>query len=521
MRDAFGDFSYWFEADADSQETKVARMFAPFVDERSRLTGAPPPLSEFQGGEALKGWVQELKAARRTKANAAAWRLIGHAAIIQFPDAEIGNQLCWRLAREAGFGFISLSEGLPGHPSFNLTMLQDAAPVLVYLEASDWMNDGHDGNQPPAVADLRAALRRATLHFAPSSPVVFVTVARDAANFCKELRVAGGFDRQFALPEVADEVYGRWFVAGVGNDVCADSVHAHLADIGYLLDQGVTTRQRDLWRVYLQRIAHLERRKIEYQDIIEASLAGLMEHGTVSLPTEELRRRVAVHEAGHVLLAVVDSNGENVPELATIRPRSNSSGCVSDAIAYLRAHERDTTFGHLRRRIRAHLGGRAAEEVVLGKNGVGDGAQSDLKRATQKAWEAVDRHGFGGLIQGGDEVLTLDTIANNVGSVTSAHFESLSRRLLSDEYKVALETVRTHRPLLDRYVAELLQRGTVYRDELAAVWHGYLAQRARAPATRRPFAPCASSTASGSPAPSGPPSPCTTSTRSPNASAST
>ena len=93
-----------------------------------------------------------------------------------------------------------------------------------------------------------------------------------------------------------------------------------------------------------------------------------------------VKRRVAMHEAGHALAALVDQPSVEVE--ATIVPRSSGSG----GHVLLRPSKSDEvdelpTRSSLRAGLRVALAGREAEAIALGDDHVSVGASSDLERA--------------------------------------------------------------------------------------------------------------------------------------------
>src|SRR6185503_5468509 len=111
------------------------------------------------------------------------------------------------------------------------------------------------------------------------------------------------------------------------------------------------------------------------------------------LQSEQERKIVAYHEAGHALVAVCTPGSDPVQKV-TIIPRGRALGVTSqvpvdDRWNYPRAY--------LRGRLAVLLGGRAAEEIVF--NEPTTGAENDLEQATKLArrmvasWGMVDEIG--------------------------------------------------------------------------------------------------------------------------------
>jgi cell division protease FtsH len=162
--------------------------------------------------------------------------------------------------------------------------------------------------------------------------------------------------------------------------------------------------------------------------------------------TPEDMRRVAVHEAGHALAALMSSVG--APELAfvSIIPRmSGSLGFTASVppegavMARTEVHER----------LRTILAGRAAEEVVYGKSNIslssGGGQSSDLAVATLTATNVICTSGLG-----------TDGSLHWTSRPTSAQLKQVDA-LLRRTYRAAVELLRANRIALDRISAALVE----------------------------------------------------------------
>src|SRR5690606_4138749 len=94
---------------------------------------------------------------------------------------------------------------------------------------------------------------------------------------------------------------------------------------------------------------------------------------------EKERRRVAVHEAGHALMAYLEPESDK-PERISIIPRGRSLGST------LQRPQEDryvVSEDELKAKLRVLMGGYAAERVVL--RTVSTGAEDDLRKATEIA----------------------------------------------------------------------------------------------------------------------------------------
>jgi cell division protease FtsH len=125
----------------------------------------------------------------------------------------------------------------------------------------------------------------------------------------------------------------------------------------------------------------------DFEEAIDRLQLGLRKEGRAM--TEAEKRRVAVHESGHALVALTARHADPVHRV-TIIPRS--IGALG-ATLQLPAHEHFLmSREELRDRLCVLLGGRSAEELSCGD--VSTGAEDDLERATELARAMVCRFGM-------------------------------------------------------------------------------------------------------------------------------
>jgi cell division protease FtsH len=164
-----------------------------------------------------------------------------------------------------------------------------------------------------------------------------------------------------------------------------------------------------------------------------------------------------VHEAGHVAVGLASQHGDPIHKVS-ILPRGRALGVTQllpdrDRLMYRREYLED--------RVAMLLGGRAAEQVILGT--MTAGAADDIERAVDLARRMVGQMGMSDLgpVHPGDDPslrspATLDRI------------ELAASRLVSDQLARACEIVTTHRAGIDRLVVELLERDTLAGAEIRA-----------------------------------------------------
>jgi cell division protease FtsH len=176
------------------------------------------------------------------------------------------------------------------------------------------------------------------------------------------------------------------------------------------------------------------------------------------------RRRVALHEVGHALVAARSPGADPVHKISIV-PRGRG------ALGYtLQLPDEDRLLlskSALESRIRTLLGGRAAEELVLGD--ASTGAQDDLARATALARQMVALFGMGesaGLVScaqpaSGALAAAPGGLQRDCSEATAREIDLEVKELLAKRYVEARQLLAAERAALEGIAAELLQHETL------------------------------------------------------------
>jgi len=191
-------------------------------------------------------------------------------------------------------------------------------------------------------------------------------------------------------------------------------------------------------------------------------ILGRREGSNVLLPEE--KHAVAVHEAGHALVAVYSDHADPV-EKVTILPAGQTLG-VTEQLPLVERHMYGEDYLHDSLRVR--LGGRAAELVELGQGSTG--AANDLASATDLAVKMVREFGLspnigpvgypeGGstFLGGGGPALSSRPFAE----ATQAAIDTEVARLLREAEEQAISLLRAHRGDLQKLADLLVEMETV------------------------------------------------------------
>jgi len=199
----------------------------------------------------------------------------------------------------------------------------------------------------------------------------------------------------------------------------------------------------------------------------------------------EERRRLAIHEAGHAVVAYQLPTADPLYKVSII-PRGRTLGGTQQ----LPEQERHTLpEDYLKDRLAVMLGGRAAEREMLGI--ISSGADDDIRQATALARSMVARWGMAKEIGPVDlreseehPFLGREIAQPRRFSEASAEIvDRAVRDLLHEAEERALQVLRRFRPGLERLITRLEREETLDREQIAACLG------ARAPATEKE-SPC-------------------------------
>jgi cell division protease FtsH len=195
-------------------------------------------------------------------------------------------------------------------------------------------------------------------------------------------------------------------------------------------------------------------------------LIGRRDGSNALLPEE--KHSVAVHEAGHALVAVLSEHADPVAKV-TILPRGAALG-VTEQLPEAERHLYRQSY--LTDTLAVRLGGRSAEIVVLGEPSTG--AANDLASATDLATRMVREWGFStevGPIGYGPEGPSRDNpfAGRPYAEETQRSIDREVAKLLREAETRATMLLRTNLDTLGRVVDLLLERETIDGSDLAAI----------------------------------------------------
>ena len=210
----------------------------------------------------------------------------------------------------------------------------------------------------------------------------------------------------------------------------------------------------------------------EFQESMERVIMGPERKTRVI--SEEEKRKVAYHEAGHAILHHFLEHTNPVHKI-TIIPRGRAGGYVlslPDEDVFLKSREQ------FEDELVAVMGGRAAEEIIFGQ--FTTGASSDLQHATNRARQMIMQFGmsdalgprtFGG--GGGSLFLGRDLYEQRDYSERAAEeIDNEVKRIVQMSYQRAKHLLQEHQATLDLLARVLIEQETLERAQFEELMNG-------------------------------------------------
>jgi cell division protease FtsH len=345
---------------------------------------------------------------------------------------------------------------------------KEAAPSIIFIDELDAVGRSRQGSVSIAGANDE---REQTLNqiltemdgFEPMQAVVVLAATNRGEILDPALLRPGRFDRRVAV-QPPDRI-GRREILRVhlrsiplSDDVDLEALAATTpgmvgADLANLANEAALLAARR---------GHASVQTSDFTDSLEKILLGAPRGIILSLADRE---RTAYHEAGHALIGMLTPGADPVRKVSII-PRGASLGVTlfapdDDQVSYTRED--------LLAKIKVAMGGRAAEEIVLGT--ITTGAESDIGQVTTIARQMVGRWGMSEAI-GFVRVLSDDARSSllagpgDSSEATQRVLDEEVRHLIDSAHREVTAALTGHRDRLDTLAQALLKAETL--DELDA-----------------------------------------------------
>ncbi|WP_246517555.1 ATP-dependent metallopeptidase FtsH/Yme1/Tma family protein [Clostridium aciditolerans] len=169
----------------------------------------------------------------------------------------------------------------------------------------------------------------------------------------------------------------------------------------------------------------------------------------------DLEKKItAYHEAGHAIIAKL-LNKESVPKVSIIPTTKGAAGytLINPGEKMFQTKE------EILNKISGLLGGRAAEEIIFGKQNITGGASNDLQRATKMALTLITKYGM-------SEKLGLVSFDDREISLQNELLLSETKQILDKIYKKTLDYILVNKDKLEVVAQRLLSYEIIDENDL-------------------------------------------------------
>lgn len=346
---------------------------------------------------------------------------------------------------------------------------KEKSPCIVFIDEIDAVGRARGKNANMNSNDERENTLNQLLTemdgFGSNSGVIILAATNRADILDKALLRAGRFDRQIhvELPDLNErkEIFGVHLrPIKIDESVDAEFLARQTpgfsgADIANVCNEAALIAARN-GKKFVQ--------KEDFMNAVDRIVGGLEKRSKIT--TEEERKCFANHEAGHATLSWLLEHANPLVKV-TIVPRGKALG----AAWYLPEERQITTREQLQDEMCATLGGRAAEELVLGK--ISTGASNDLERVTKQAYAMVVYFGMS------DKLPNLnyyDSTGQDWGFTkpyseeTAKLIDTEVQKIINEQYDRAKRILSENKEGHSKLAQVLLDREVIYSEDVEHIF---------------------------------------------------
>ncbi|MDR0799531.1 MAG: ATP-dependent zinc metalloprotease FtsH [Dysgonamonadaceae bacterium] len=347
---------------------------------------------------------------------------------------------------------------------------KDKAPCIIFIDEIDAVGRARVRNVNMGSNDERESTLNQLLTemdgFGTNSGVILLAATNRADILDKALLRAGRFDRQINvdLPELNDRK--EIFLVHLRNIKIDQSVDTEFlarqtpgfsgADIANVCNEAALIAARN---------GKISVQKDDFMNAVDRIVGGLEKKSKII--TVEERRAIALHESGHATLSWMLEYANPLVKV-TIVPRGKALG----AAWYMPEERQITTYEQLQDEMCATLGGRAAEELFLGR--ISTGASNDLERTTKQAYAMVVYYGMSERLA---NLNYYDATGQDWGAFTKPYSDETARlideevkRIVNEQYERAKTILKGHCDQHKALTEVLLDKEVIYSDDLEKIF---------------------------------------------------
>lgn len=391
------------------------------------------------------------------------------------------TMLAKAVAGEAGVPFFSISgsefvEMFVGMGASKVRDLfaqaKEKAPCIVFIDEIDTIGKKRDGANLGGNDEREQTLNQLLTEmdgFEDNTGVIILAATNRPDSLDPALTRPGRFDRR--VPVELPDLKGREDILKVHaknirisdnvdfNKIARMATGASGAELANIVNEAALKAVREG-----RKFAN----EADMEESIEVVIAGYKKKNQILSEKEKLI--VSYHEVGHAMVAALQTHSAPVQKI-TIIPRT--SGALGYTMQVDEGEHNLMSKSEMENKIATLTGGRAAEEMIFGRDAITTGASNDIEQATKMARSMITRYGMSDF-----DMVAMETVTNqylggdtslSCSPETATKIDEKVVDLVTREHEKAYNLLKDNKRKLDEIAEYLYKHETITGDEFMEI----------------------------------------------------
>lgn len=388
-------------------------------------------------------------------------------AILHGPPGTGKTMLARALAGEANISFISLSATelmgqYIGHSAPVIrdlfTLARAISPAIIFIDEFDAIVQSRNSLNSNSINQeiVNQLLAELDGIKEDKNNMIFIVAATNRLDTIDPAILRPGrFDRHIhvSYPDKADrEDICRIFFESYAVDKSIKPI-----DIANMTPGWSPSQIKQLFNEAAIRTVKNNQNHITINDFATAKDRILIGSKSIVVKDKAALELTAYHEAGHALIAYLLPESNKKIEKINIMARGDTLGVT---IFQPGEESFSTSYKTLRAHIAVALGGRAAEEILRGHDGITSGISSDLNYASEIAFKMITQYGYSRI----NGLIAYPYRNISIGTASPEIMKEM-KKILDEEYTRTLKLLTDNKAKLDKIVKTLLEKESITETE--------------------------------------------------------